>query len=180
MLKISTTFSEILRIFYFDQFSRLFISKNWHQRALKFIQIKIDLQCITKDLFVVNMRFPTGCTNKWPTVHPCLPLAHVWFESGQQYDMRIAINFPNWWTANFEQSHGKIRWGKVKKSTVWVVETLKVCISNNLEEKYGSKICSERFHTQHVWVFFLIAKFFLPTSEIYSTTFPECLFTFPE
>ena len=68
MLKISTTFSEILRIFYFDQFSRLFISENWHQRALKFIWIEINLQCITKDLFVANLRFPTGFTNKWPTV----------------------------------------------------------------------------------------------------------------
>ena len=68
MLKISTTFSEILRIFYFDQFSRLFISKNWHQRALKFIQIEINLQCIIKDLFVANLRFPIGFTNKWPTV----------------------------------------------------------------------------------------------------------------
>ena len=57
MLKISITFSEILRIFYFDQFSRLFISKNWHQRALKFIQIEINLQCIIKDLFVANWGF---------------------------------------------------------------------------------------------------------------------------
>ena len=68
MLKISTTFSKILRIFHFDQFSRLLISKNWHQRALKFIQIKINLQCITKDFLLANLRFPTGFTNKWPTV----------------------------------------------------------------------------------------------------------------
>ena len=75
MLKISRTFSKILRIFHFDQFSRLFTSKNWRQRALKFMQIQINLQCITKDLIVAHLRFPTGFANKWPTVGRSVPIS---------------------------------------------------------------------------------------------------------